>query len=163
MVWQPSFCPVMFTRKGNWRYVLTACLDCKKEKEIRIDAWNRVNQQWRCLSCAKKKNFKDNPNLGKEIGIKCQTHGESRNKNKRGHWLYSRWQKMKARCKRWPTYVEKNIQVCSEWETSYEVFKSWAEANGADPVLELDRIDNKGNYEPTNCRWVTHQQNCANR
>ena len=153
----------MFTRKGSWKYVRTACLDCKKEKEIRIDTWNKTNQQWRCLSCAKKKNFKDNPNLGKEIGVRCQTHGESRNKNKRGHWLYGRWQKMKARCKRWPTYLEKNITVCSEWIDDYVAFRNWSELNGADPALELDRIDNHGHYEPANCRWVTHQQNCANR
>ena len=70
---------------------------------------------------------------------------------------------MKARCKRWPTYLEKNITVCDEWTDDYVFFKNWAEANGADPALELDRIDNYGNYEPTNCRWITHQQNCANR
>ena len=70
---------------------------------------------------------------------------------------------MKARCKRWSTYLAKNIKVCSEWETNYEKFKEWAEVNGADPSLELDRIDNNGDYSPENCRWVTHQQNCANR
>ena len=29
--------------------------------------------------------------------------------------------------------------------------------------LELDRIDVNGNYEPQNCRWITHQENCQNR
>jgi len=149
--------------KYRWRYVQTQCLDCSKEKKVRIDAWNRVNQQWRCLSCAAKKNYIDNPELGKTIRKRRITHGESKNKNNKGHWLYSRWQKMKARCKRWPTYLKKNIQVCNEWENNYMVFKEWAEANNADPSLELDRIDNYGNYEPGNCRWITHQQNCANR
>jgi hypothetical protein len=153
----------MFIQKGSWRYVVTQCLDCKKEKEVRIDSWNRVKQQWRCLSCAVKNTFKTNPELSKQIGLKNQTHGESRNKNKRGHWLYTRWQKMKKRCKESPTYIQKNIQVCEEWRKSYEKFKAWSELNGADPKLELDRINNKGNYEPSNCRWITHQQNCANR
>lgn len=153
----------MFTHKGVWRYVQAFCFDCNKEKQVRIDAWNRAQQQWRCLSCATKKNFKDNPKLKEALKEKHITHGESRNKNKKGHWLYSRWQKMKARCKRWPTYLEKNIKVCSEWETSYVAFKQWAEANNANSSLELDRINNYGDYEPNNCRWVTHQENCNNR
>lgn len=143
--------------------MLTKCLDCEKEKAVRIDAWNRVGGQWRCIKCAVKKVHADDPTISQKIAAKHLTHGESRNKNKRGHWLYGRWQKMKARCKRWPTYVAKNIKVCSEWEASYEKFKEWAELNGADPLLELDRIDNYGDYTPDNCRWITHQQNCANR
>ena len=149
--------------KQVWRYVQANCLDCNKEKQVRIDAWNRGNQQWRCLSCATKKNYKNNPDLGRLIGEKHITHGDSKNKNKKGHWLYGRWQKIKARCKSWPTYIEKNIQVCDEWKNNYALFKKWAEANNADPSLELDRINNHGNYEPNNCRWITHQQNCANR
>jgi hypothetical protein len=29
--------------------------------------------------------------------------------------------------------------------------------------LDLDRINNDGNYEPSNCRWVTHKENCQNQ
>ena len=71
--------------KPVWRYVQAKCLGCGKEKQVRIDAWNRVNQQWYCLSCAVKKNYKNNPELGKLTGKKHITHGDSRNKNKKGH------------------------------------------------------------------------------
>ena len=40
-----------------------------------------------------------------------------------------------------------NIKVCPEWQNSYETFKVWAEANGADPSLELDRINNYDDYK----------------
>jgi hypothetical protein len=152
-----------YFKKGNRKYVLTACVDCSIEKAVRMDVWQKINKTWRCLSCAKKKTFNDNPDLKKQVINRFVKHGESRNKNQYGHWLYSRWQKMKARCKRWPTYLAKGIKVCPEWESDYMAFKKWAEDNGAEPSLELDRIDNSGDYHPYNCRWVTHQQNCSNR
>jgi hypothetical protein len=92
-----------------------------------------------------------------------RTHGESRNRKQKGHWLYTRWQRMKRRVRKGPTYLEKGIQVCAEWMNSYPAFRDWCLANGADQSLELDRIDNMGNYCPENCRWVTHAENCRNR
>ena len=70
---------------------------------------------------------------------------------------------MKRRCKKYPSYLAKGIQVCGEWMASYPAFKKWAEENGADQALELDRTDNYGDYSPGNCRWVTHQVNCQNK
>jgi len=71
--------------------------------------------------------------------------------------------RMKSRCKRYPTYLEKDIRVCDEWIASYEEFRDWALKNNASPELELDRADNNGNYEPSNCRWITHAENCRNK
>ena len=39
----------------------------------------------------------------------------------------------------------------------------WSLDNGYDDTKEIDRIDNDGNYEPTNCRWVSHKENSENR
>ena len=69
-----------------------------------------------------------------------------------------RWQKMKYRVTHSPTYVERGIQVCAEWKDDFMAFKDWAEANGADRKLTLDREDNDGNYEPDNCRWITQSE-----
>lgn len=153
-----------FVKRGRWRYILALCANCKDtSKEVRVDQWRRKNCAWVCLSCAKKNNYIKNPEIKTAIGKANRTHGESKNKHSNGHWLYERWQKMKRRCKHWPTYVAKKIRVCPEWETSYMAFKKWAEANGAEKNLELDRIDNFDDYSPENCRWVTHQVNCQNR
>lgn len=63
-------------------------------------------------------------------------------------------------------YGGRGIQVCSEWldkVDGYKVFKSWAEITGYSDNLELDRIDNNGNYTPDNCHWVSHKENMNNR
>jgi len=53
-----------------------------------------------------------------------------------------------------------NVSISSEW-TKYNSFRNWAINNGYEDNLSIDRIDNSGNYEPSNCRWTT--QNVQNR
>lgn len=60
-------------------------------------------------------------------------------------------------------YAGRGITVCEEWRHSYKPFETWALANGYKPGLQLDRIDNNGNYSPENCRFVTSTQNTRNR
>ena len=91
------------------------------------------------------------------------THGSSINATKKineSNWLYRRWQAMKKRCTRYPTCKKREITVCEEWNSNFMAFKLWAETNGAQQNLELDRIDNDLGYCPENCRWVTHKENC---
>lgn len=51
-------------------------------------------------------------------------------------------------------YQDKNILVCEEWLKDRETFYKWAQENGYEETLTLDRKDPNGNYEPSNCRWV---------
>ena len=72
---------------------------------------------------------------------------------------------MKTRCNNpnssnYARYGARGIKVCDEWSNSAAKFADWAYANGYSDELSIDRIDNDGDYEPSNCRWVTpHQQN----
>ncbi|WP_152569503.1 MULTISPECIES: hypothetical protein [Sphingomonas] len=56
-------------------------------------------------------------------------------------------------------YGERGITVCQEWRDDKEAFYDWALANGWTPELQIDRIDNDGDYEPSNCHFVTRLEN----
>ena len=53
--------------------------------------------------------------------------------------------------------------MCDEWRDDFLAFYEWAMSNGYTEGLAIDRIDNNGNYEPSNCRWVTAKVNGNNR
>lgn len=153
----------LLIKRGRWRFVLTSCLDCGLNGEVRIDAWRRLGSNWRCASCAALRSHRENPQIRRSSRQAVLRHGDSRNSRQSGHWLYTRWQRMKRRVKYSPTYVEKGVIICEAWAQNFLKFKEWCLANGADQSLELDRINNQGNYEPANCRWITHAENCRNR
>lgn len=60
-------------------------------------------------------------------------------------------------------YGGRGIVVCDEWKNNITAFVRWGHANGYQEDLQIDRIDNDGNYEPSNCRFVTRKQNSRNR
>jgi hypothetical protein len=81
--------------------------------------------------------------------------------------LYYVWTSMKQRCgnhknKDYPLYGGRGISVCSEWVNSYSNFREWAMSNGYRDNSCIDRQENDGNYEPSNCKWVTNKENCNN-
>ena len=89
-------------------------------------------------------------------------HNDSRTR------LYNIWIQMRNRCdevksKHYDNYAGRGISVCKEWQSDYLKFKEWALQNGYSNDLTLDRKDNNGNYEPSNCRWVTMQVQSNNK
>jgi len=81
--------------------------------------------------------------------------------------LYNAWANMKKRCSNprvhnYNRYGGRGISVCDEWQSS-KPFIIWALNNGYADDLTIDRIDNDGNYEPSNCRWVSPEENAANK
>jgi hypothetical protein len=81
--------------------------------------------------------------------------------------LFRIWDNMNRRCSDykatgWKHYGGRGITVCPEW-LDFIPFMNWAMANGYTENLEIDRIDNDGNYEPSNCRWITRTENNRNK
>ena len=82
--------------------------------------------------------------------------------------LYNIWLYMKDRCynknmRQYKDYGGRGITICNEWRNNPEAFIGWGKDNGFEKGLEIDRRDNNGNYEPSNCRFVTHAVNNQNR
>lgn len=102
----------------------------------------------------------------KRITAQSTRHGKAR-KNQRTR-LYQTWQDMKKRCyipstTGYKNYGGRGISVCDEWRNDFTAFESWSIDHGYTDVLAIDRIDVNGNYEPTNCRYVTQKENNRNR
>lgn len=77
-------------------------------------------------------------------------------------WLTMRQRCEKPNCSTYYKYGAKGIKVCDEW-SSFENFRDWSYDNGYTDDLTIDRIDPHGNYEPSNCRWVTQKEQQNNR
>lgn len=137
--------------KDKCGYLMWRCkCDCGNEKIIR---GHRLRQNiTKSCGCLRKE-------LSKQRKL---THGKARSR------LYSVWIGMKQRCydsnaSNYYRYGGRGIRVCDEWLSEFMTFSDWALENGYSPDLTIDRMDNDGNYDPSNCRWATLEQQNNNK
>lgn len=88
--------------------------------------------------------------------------------NKTNTRLYRIWTGMKSRCYynkniEYKNYGGRGITICDEWLDNFMNFYNWAINNGYDDKLTIDRMNNNGDYEPQNCRWVNMKKQENNR
>lgn len=130
-------------KKLGYGRALFHCEFCNSEIE---DLYSKYIRRKSCGCCTRGRN---------------QKHGLSYTR------IYTCWHSMKERCfnKSRPNYRlwgGKGVKICDEW-LDFNNFMQWSLANGYNDLLQLDRIDNDGDYCPENCRWTTTRINSQNR
>lgn len=83
------------------------------------------------------------------------------------HRAFQSWSHMMARCynknnRYYRHYGGRGIIVCDEWQDARE-FCKWADENGFEKGLTIERKNVNGNYEPSNCCWIPQSEQSKNR
>lgn len=134
--------------RNKLHYFETQCKCGAKGAHYGSDLRSKKKRGKQCRKCGDKQGAVSNTN-----------HGMHDSK------IYKVWSSMKSRCSNpnsqfYHRYGGRGIKVCDRWDKFENFYKDMGEPPEG---LTLDRIDNNGNYCKSNCRWVTHKENCHNR
>lgn len=128
--------------------VLCVC-DCGNEIVVaRYSLLDKKRPVKSCEDCGRKR-----------AGQTRTTHGHA------GTRIYHIWCGMRQRCfdpknKDYPRYGGRGISIHPDWMDISE-FAYWCVTNGYNDTLTIDRKDVNGNYEPSNCRFITFSENSS--
>lgn len=128
------------------------------------------HRKWVCRCACGKYSSVSSASLGhgktKSCGCLRLKGREPRHGDTNSH-EYEVWSQMKRRCLNpknpaYKNYGGRGITVCERWLNSYENFIADMGRRPSD-LHSIDRINNDGNYEPSNCKWSTRLEQCANK
>ena len=137
-------------RENRRTYIMASCSCGSAPKKYRIEGIESGHS--RSCGC-----------FHKEFLSKMQTtHGIAR------HPVYKVYKALMDRCynpknKSYKRYGGRGISVCDEWRNDIKSFYDWSLVNGWANGLTIERENNEGNYEPSNCKDIPHSMQSRNR
>ena len=145
--------PISRNGQREW---LCEC-NCDKHTKLRVSYVQLRTGNTQSCGCIRIEKLIDWNHANRKYDPNCDSNSR----------LYGIWTNLKRRClnpnlKEYKYYGGKGVKVCDEWY-EWELFKNWALSNGYKEDLTIDRIDVNGNYEPSNCRWVTMDVQANNK
>ena len=134
--------------KGSRRHFCCVC-DCGNERIVEMASL--IHGRTKSCGC-----------LRKDVATILKTKHKQRYTR-----LYKTWANMRQRCSNpntnsYQNYGGRGIAVCDEWK-DFANFYAWATPNGYSGDLSIERVNNDGNYEPSNCKWITLKAQARNR
>lgn len=140
----------------------------KKYGALRVISRQPISgaSQWLCQCDCGQQTVARGSNIkrGHTTSCGCRRWKHGHASNYRATPTYRTWQCMITRCnERYATeyknYGGRGIKVCKRWKKFENFLKDMGERPSG---KTLDRINNDGNYEPSNCRWATPKEQKRN-
>ncbi len=139
------------------RKMLWECL-CDCGKIVVTESSSLINGNTKSCGCLQKEVARES------LLATTKTHGDTVKGVTTSE--YRAWQSMRQRCMNpnqhsFRLWGGRGITICDRWSD----FSNFLSDMGRKPSPRhsIDRINNDGNYEPSNCRWATQKEQIANR
>lgn len=143
---------VLYYEKKRW---FMHCI-CDCGRNTKVERCSLISGNTRSCGCL---NIKQVTQLGKQN----KTHGMIHTPEYRS-WSLAKSRCLNPKCKDYPNYGGRGVKMCRRWKNSFEAFyEDMRSKPKPKRDYSLDRINNDGNYEPENCRWVKRKEQNNNK
>ena len=150
---------IKYLYTNNRRKAVWLCA-CKCGNKIEVESDKLVTGNTKSCNCLHKAATKQN--------IKRAIESQTKYKTKEEKDIMHKFLQMKNRCynprsRAYINYGARGIKICEKWLKNPFSFFEWSINHEYKKGLTIDRIDVNGNYEPSNCRWITNLQQQNNK